>query len=476
VPSLALYAENEYAQVAEEMGAAGLLSCAFLGILAWFAYGRNIKSVSAPIRSASYGLGFGLLAILIHSLSDFGQHLPANAMLSAIFVALLITLVQVNPQEGSRPATAPGRRTGRAGRLVILILAGGAWSWAILDADGARRAEASWNRVMDAQSCLDAANWHASEQACEYLFEHASLAVASEPDNILYRHWLAAYKWLSLTPYLDPNTGVLAPEAVPWARQIVEELRQARPVCPTFGPLYCISGEIRKFVLGDPDGAAEIRRGYRLAPYDATTCFVAARVDAEEGRVQDAFEKLTRAVQLDNRYFPRAVRLCIHVLGEGSLALQLAGDDPDRLGCVADFLDASLVAEESSPTADPIERSAMRQLLERARTEAFDQFRWRCDKPDAPAHAHASLANLYRQRGELDLAIRHYRQAVRLDYGQVGWRYALAQLLAQTRSTQEAMHEARICLRFNGDYAPAKELLQRLAADAATRGQSAAIQ
>jgi tetratricopeptide (TPR) repeat protein len=145
--------------------------------------------------------------------------------------------------------------------------------------------------------------------------------------------------------------------------------------------------------------------------------------------------------------------------------MQLAEGDPDRLSCVADLLTASLAAD-SLPPADQARRSAIRHLIEQAMTQAFDRLRWRCEQSDAPAQAHASLARLYHQRGDLDLAIRHYRRAVRLDYDQIGWRYALAQLLAQTNSSQEAMHEARICLRFNGDYAPAKELLGRLSADA----------
>jgi hypothetical protein len=100
IPSLAAHAENEYAQLAEEMGLAGLLPMILFGVLVGFAYVRCIRRSQTPICSAAYGLGFGLLAILLHSLSDFGQHLPANASLTAVFCALLLVLSKTTVQKG----------------------------------------------------------------------------------------------------------------------------------------------------------------------------------------------------------------------------------------------------------------------------------------------------------------------------------------------------------------------------------------
>ncbi|MEN6334773.1 MAG: O-antigen ligase family protein, partial [Phycisphaerales bacterium] len=147
VSSPAGVAKNEYAQVAEEMGATGLLSCALLGAAAWVSYGRNVRSISTPIRSAAYGLGFGVLAVLIHSVSDFGQRLPANAMLSAVCVALLIALVPAGTRDVSGVGNARGRAIRGIVRLVALVLAGGAWSWAVAGVDSERRAQASWNEA-----------------------------------------------------------------------------------------------------------------------------------------------------------------------------------------------------------------------------------------------------------------------------------------------------------------------------------------
>ena len=42
------------------------------GITVWIAFYKNIRFAKTPVKSAAYGLGYGLLAILIQSLSDFG--------------------------------------------------------------------------------------------------------------------------------------------------------------------------------------------------------------------------------------------------------------------------------------------------------------------------------------------------------------------------------------------------------------------
>ena len=70
------HAENEYAQAAEEMGLVGVLALMLFGVVVWVSYARSLNVSSPPIRSAAYGLGFGLLAIQIHSLTDLVSTCP----------------------------------------------------------------------------------------------------------------------------------------------------------------------------------------------------------------------------------------------------------------------------------------------------------------------------------------------------------------------------------------------------------------
>jgi len=499
IAAWAMHAENEYAQAAEETGAAGLLALVLFGVAVWVNYARSMNVASLPIRSAAYGLGFGLLAILVHSLSDFGQHMPANAMLTAVSCGLLIALAGVGgKKEGKNAGRKEGSELPRSGSLTVgrsdgvhssyvpsffpsyllvpirataLVAVTAVFAWSILGGNGARVAEANWKQVLAAEPHIEALNWHLSEDAHEYLFTHAEAAAKAEPDNVHYRHWLSAYKWLSLTPYTDPNTGALSAEALPWARQIVEDLHAARPLCPTFGATYCLAGEIEKFVLMDPKGAGHIRTGYRLAPCDSTACLAAARCDTEERKPEDAFEKLSRAVKLNGSLFPRAVAMCIDELGRADLAVTLAGEDSSRLAYVGNALAAAgKAAPDSLLAASPADPNGHLELAEQAKGRAFEQLRVKCEAPDASASAHASLAGHYQRQGDVEAAIQQYRRALMKQYDQVGWHYTLAQLLAQTDRVEDAIREARICLRLRPDHAAAKKLIEQLSLRPETAG------
>ncbi len=382
----------------------------------------------------------------MHSLSDFGQHLPANAMLTAVCCALLVSLARL-PSRGWAPAIAPPARSGRLAYLTLAAIAAGAFGWALAGANAARVAESHGNKARAVAQQAEEFQWRLGEEATTYLFTHAVAAVEAEPDNIHHWHRLGIYKWMSLTPFVDPNTHLLAPEALPWARQIVEELHQVRSLCPTFGVLPCLAGEIEKFALADPKGADRILRAYQLAPCNATVCFAAARVDAEAGRIDEAFEKLARATLLDGRTFPAAAVLCIDGLARPDLAMELAGDQVGRLSHVADLLGAS---------------DQHTELEQQVRARALGLLAAWSQQTDAPAVTHVSLARSDLERGDSDAAIERYRQALKKNYGHVGWHYELASLLAQAGRVEEAMHEARICLRLRSDHRPARRLLEEL--------------
>lgn len=448
IPALATHAENEYVQTLAETGFLGFLTLAVFGIGIWVSFARSVNVPSAPIRSAVYGLGFGLLAILVHSLSDFGQHMPANAMLTATTCALLVGLTHMDRRSQSPPNGVLKGVFVRAVRLVGLVLTAAVFGWALLGANGARIAQAHWDKVLATEEYLEDNDWQGDPETYDYLFTHADAAVAAEPDNIKYRHWRSVYKWLILAAeYADPNTDQLDADALPQARQIANELHQARAYCPTFGATACVAGEIERFVLNDPVGTEHIAQGYRLAPCDATACFAAARADAQMGETGPALEKLGRAIRLDASYFTRAASLCIEDLMRPDLAIELAGEDTGRLSYVANALAAT---------------DRHTELVEQTRARISQLVAEKSRDPDAPAWMHVFMAGRDAAEGDVDSAIERYRVALRKEYGRVRWHYDLAMLLARTGKVQDAMSEARICLRFQPDFRPAKKLLEEL--------------
>ncbi len=449
IPALAAHAENEYAQAAEETGLAGLVPLTLFAVIVWTAYVRNLRHSRLPIRSAAYGLGFGLVAILIHSLSDFGQHLPANATLTAVSCALLVALARMgrSSKKGTQAVTASWNFRGLS--IAALLCVSGVWAWALLGADGARIAEAHWEKALNAEHALMEKNWQGTNEAYVEAISHAATAAEYQPDNVKYRHWLNVYRWRSISRVTDPNTGkVIIPEqAMQFVPRIIDELHKARVLCPTFGATYCVVGQLEKFVLNDPNGVKHIQTGYRLAPCDPTACFVAGFLDAMEGRIEQSFRRLEKAVKLDGRLFEDVADVYINHVSRPDLAVAIAGDNAWRLSRVANAL------------ADMEEHQ---ELADKAQAKVLELLKSKCSEPDAPAGAFASLANIYRRENDNGAAIEYYQRALTLDYGQVNWRFNLARLLAETDRIPEAIHEARICLRLQPQMNAAKKLIEDL--------------
>ncbi len=445
IPALASHAENEYAQAAEETGIIGLILLVLFGIGVWISHAQSVRKQSVPICSAAYGLGFGLIAIMVHSLSDFGQHLPANAILSAITCGLLISLARI----GDKPATSA--RIGRSTILWIAALAGLLLVsvWSLYGANKARLAEAHWARALAAERTLTEKGWQGTDEEYADLIRQAATASDYEPENIEYRHWLNVYRWHSISRVTDPNTGAVI---VPWqsiksVRRIVRELHDTRLFCPTYGATCSVVGQLEKYVLGNPKGAELIREGFRLAPCDATACFTAGLLDAEQGQAETSYAKLSRAVQLDGRLFKEAVDISIGRLDRPDLAVELAGESTNRLSYVADVL---------------LDNEKHKEMAEEARAEVVALLEKKCSEPGAPPAAFASMAKIYQKEGNIEAAIDFYRRALVLDYSQIQWRINLARLLADSGDIPAAIHEAKIGLRLRPQFKAARKLIADL--------------
>lgn len=450
VPELAAYAENEYAQVTEETGIAGLIALTIFGIIVWFHYVWATRMGHVPVCSAAYGLGFGLIAILVHSLSDFGQHVPANAILSAISCALLIRFTRgTDETHEARTATVTTRR---AAGVWMAVFAGVClvWGWALLDANSARIAEGHWKRALAAERNLITRQWQGSNEEYAYLIGHAVKAADSEPDNVKYQHWLNVYRWQSISRTTDPNTGnlVMSPQALAFAQRITEEVSDARALCPTFGATWCVLGQLERTILGhNEQGARHIRMGRRLAPCDATTCLVSGMLNAEDGDLEAAFEDWRRAVQLDGDLYREVASMCLRLPQRPERVLELVGENTGRLLWLAGALEGAQVSSG---------------LVQEVNRKVSELLRRKCQEAQAPADACASLAAICRREGNIDEAIRLYRRALASNFGRYEWHYRLASLLAGKGLAEEAIQEANICLRFGPSYEPARKLLADL--------------
>jgi len=447
ITALATHAENEYAQAAEETGLIGLGSLIIFGIIVWSKYVRNIHNANLPIHLFAYGLGFGILAVLFHSLSDFGQHLPANAFLSAIFCALLIALTGIRPNNKQAIQTVAPTENIKGLRTAVLLAVCAIWLWALIGANNLRVGDAHWKKVLSIEKMLVDKQWQGTDEEYTNLISRASMASACQPENIEYLHWLNVYRWHSIERRTDPNTGIIPEDSMSPVYDIVDEFHKARTLCPTFGATYCIVGQIENFILEDPAGTERIRKGFRLAPCDPIVCFVTGFLDVTEDQIEQSVEKFKKAILLDEKLFKSVADIYIKKASRPDLAVSVAGDNVSWLSYIADAL------ADSTDHGD---------LAQQARTKVANLLKKKCEEPDAPAWAFVSLANIYRNQQDKEAAIEFYRRAITLDYSQVSWRLEFAKLLAETGHIPEAIHQARICQRLRPQLEEAKKLIADL--------------
>jgi len=457
----ASHAENEYAQTAEETGVIGLAALSAFAVFVWRSYAKAVRAARVPIRSAAYGLSFGLIAVMVHSLSDFGQHLPANAFLSVIFCALMIRLPYVSPPDrvAAKQLMVAGRRL-RPWGVIALVGVCLVFGWAVVGADAARRGEVYWAKALAVERGLAKAQWQGNDDEYKDLLENATRAHECQTDNVNYGHWLNVYRWRAISRATDPNTGdiIRSPEILSFVDRITAELKQTLASCLTFGPAWCVLGQLEMFSRGrDEEVVRHIERGYKLAPCHPTVCFVAGTLHMEEGDAEAAFNDLKRAIGLDGGLFVEASSLLISAFDRPDLACKLAGDDVGRLAHVEQTLRESNSSDESlAGLSDRIFR-----LLEQE-----------CQRGDAPGWKFAWLGQKYRDTGRMNEAIEMYRKATALQYSQAEWHLALAQLLSQRGLVSEAARELEACLRLRPELEPAKRLLGEISTRRNTGAES----
>jgi tetratricopeptide (TPR) repeat protein len=187
-------------------------------------------------------------------------------------------------------------------------------------------------------------------------------------------------------------------------------------------------------------------------------CFAAGYLDIVEGKNEDGIRKLDRAMQLDGGLFSRIVNIYSNHLSRPHLAIVAAGDNVGRLSHVANILDDM----------------QYRDLAEQTREKIKDLLEVKCSQPDAPASTFIALGNIYRKQQDNEAAIKCYRSALTLNYGQVHWRLELARMLAKAERIKEAMQEARTCLQLRPQFKAAEKLLEDLSVRPAAFGKKVA--
>ena len=456
-------ADNDWLQVFEETGTiGGVLVVAFVvGIGTYFV--RLVRRRRNGIYLATYGMGFGLIAVMLNSCTDFGQHLPAVGALSAIFCAILINLSRLRDQERVEKDRVAGRPIKekpfvwtagivRRGSLAAIVIGLG---WAII---GARRATAGaihWDRVQAMSARLREKNWAGGDAEFRAALIEASAATAIEPENVDYRFALNGLRWAAISRPTKESPGSrkdFSSTALGIAQRIADDLKVARSLCPTFGLPCSLEGQIEFYTLRQPQGADRIRQAYLLYPNHPRLCYDAAVVDAYGGDWNASLETFSRCVELDAGTFAKIVNFLIEQTNRSDLAVSLAMQRKD----VTELLQVLSELERHPQTGSEAERTRQ------AAHEAMEFLRRQSLPDETPASKFREMADICLRENDDPGAIRYLKRAVAKDYADAEGHFLLAQLLDKQGQTMDAVDELRICLRLQPGMENARKLLADL--------------
>jgi tetratricopeptide (TPR) repeat protein len=441
--STAEYVENEYLQALVDTGPIGLAAVLiFVGVIAtrYFRAVRNYED--ERIGLAAVGLGYGLVAVMLHSVTDFGQHLPAIACLSAVTCGLLFNL---GHRRGGRTIRV-GRGFGIVAALIVVAMAG----WAMIGAARGWRAERHWAEARPLVSVLGRKDWKGPDTEFANLLAAANAAVAAEPDDAHRRYWAAIYRWRWLRMQADPQTQSLPvnDRTVAAAQRIIGDLNEARTRAPTFGLIYTILGQIELNFLNRPVGYDHVQAGYRLSRNDGYAAVVAGEADAGRGNFPAAAERFREAIRIDRSLIDDVIDCYLDEdISRPDLAADPMADDYFALVRLRDALRKEPKWKE---VADKVEARAMGVL------EAES------NQPDAPPWKLAMVGAYHQEQARYDQAEKYLARALQGEPTNVYWRCRRAEVLQKLGRTREAIEEAQLALQQHPDAPEAKAIVKYL--------------
>jgi tetratricopeptide (TPR) repeat protein len=377
-------AANEYLEAAIEGGVVrvGLTVTLAIGLV-WSAAAGWRRLRGRPAGPLLLGGLYGLTAVAVHSVVDFGLHAPAVALLAAVVAAQVSgnrkpetrDTNRGNPVSGDPARGDDGRAiltlTGpsaiAAGLVVLLIGLFVAWAgWRSVVVDRLRTAAARVSR----SSAPD--RWDRSIRFLE-------AATRLRPDDAgLWNELSAAHLSAANERAAPPFVAAAGPVAAVWPPDAVlpEDVpvhvvpaltaaRTARDRCPLLaGPHLRLGAYARTFARCDPP-AAYFDRAKRVAGYDPDAWYLSGAAALANGEPDRAWADWRESLRRSPRRLGPVVRLAVAAgLSPEQIRTRVLPDDPAVWVAAADVIFAN-------PTADPGVRQVwFRVAVERWRTDA----------------------------------------------------------------------------------------------------------
>lgn len=424
----AQHAENVYVELFAEVGAVGAaLELGFVALVgaAWW---RRLRRLERSADLSAAGLLFGVVAVLVHGVTDFGLRVPAVGVTTLLCAAAATASC-------AAPVT---RRLGRllfgvvcaAASLVLLSCLPSLWR--------AHAADAAW-RQAEALATPRAAEVDAAALARRV--QLVDVAVQLRPGHAEYLLRRAALGWqlASAEQFADLEPGQPIPAAALATLREAAQVAQARALAarraaPTYGLLWSLAGQLGAGWLGQPEAGEWIIRGMDMSPESPAACLAAGGylLGRDDVRAAAAF---ARAVQVGAKS-DEVLGTLLDEAQRPDVAAAVAFDDVELLVALLPRL--SREPDWSTVALDVRARTV--ELLEE-----------RAAAPDAPARLLEVLARLLLEDGDRSRGLALLRRVLRVAPSS-RLRLELVEQLEQSGDFEEARREVeRYLLHHPGD-------------------------
>ncbi len=411
------------------------------------------------------GALWAMATVVIHSLCDFGMHIPACTALVVVIAALLVGVAETT----AVPAPEPRGRIERRQRSWIGRLAV-APSWVVAAAApllglaiGLEVGRHERARVLRDRAANDALLVEQTRDVERIALLEAAAQLAPDSPQIAselgfaYRNHYEM-RLLDLTEGPADPTALDRPPAQPWpapAPEVLARLRQqtlvpatrsflrSRDLAPLQAEIHLILAELVENLAEADPREVYLERAKSLAEADPMLWYRCGLVELAAGDTRSAWASWRRSLELSPQELPAILDQSVAVLGVEQTLEQVLPDDPARLLAVARRL---------YPRPDPGRRPFLTRAL--GLLEASPQ-------PLEPDLRYLQ-ATLYREIGQPAEALTALGQAVKANPLELRWRREHAELALAEGQPEAARDDLRVILGLQPEDVAASKLLERV--------------
>ena len=429
------HAHNDYIELLVEGGLAQLVPV-LIALVLIFRHG--LKVVRRLEKSQAGGLAtgalVGLVMVVIHSLTDFGMHIPSCAVLVIVLCSLLQGL---EGQPGNRPTESDDGAGGAfnvSGQTKWAII-GIRWTAAALAAVvvtsmGLLIAVEGW-RALKVQEIrqqtfdLDKSGDPSRLSQKVTLLERAVRQIPEDyaiHDDLVSAQFNAFEQDLYELKLVASNNVEQTRARIDHLDPALRELQRSRDLCPFRARIHMQFAEFAGEFSAADSRSVYLERAKSLAPGDPELWYRCGFFELQNGKTDQAWESWRHSLRLSDRRLPEILAEASRHLDVRLLRDRILPENP------ATMMEAATQLPNGTDDGRRILLEAALALFERRTgpTSADDEHR---------------LGQLYRALGRSSEALATYRVALAEKPMQHAWRLELAELAAEQGQWEESRQE-----------------------------------